>query len=206
MVYIKAPERREQLVTAARRVLTREGVAGTTLRAVSVEAGVPLGTMHYAFPSKESLIKAVTEQVMEEIAGVLKAAAEVDAGLEHAIRHGIDRYWAQLVVVDPKSQLMQHELLIYALRTPGLENLGRWQMERYSRVVAAWCQEAASNAGEVCAVPFDTLARVLVANVTGVVLQYIADPDQSRSETDLQAIAEMLVQLAGVRPAQAQSQ
>lgn len=203
VVYIKAAERREQLVAAARRVLAREGVAGTTLRAVSVEAGVPLGTMHYAFPSKESLIKAVTEQVMQEIAGVLKAAAEVDAGLEHAIRHGIERYWAQLVVVDPKSQLMQHELLIYSLRTPGLESLGRWQMERYSRVVAAWCQEAANNAGEICAVPFDTLARIIVANVTGIVLQYIGNPDQARAELDLRAVAEMLVKLA--KPTRAQS-
>ena len=92
---------------------------------------------------------------------------------------------------------MQHELLVYALRTPGLESLGRWQSERYSRVVAAWCQEAASNAGEACALPFDSLARILVATMTGIVLQYIADPDQSRAEVDLRAVADMLVKLAG---------
>ena len=74
---------------------------------------------------------------------------------------------------------MQHELVIYALRTPGLENLARWQFERYSRVVAAWCQEAATSAGESCAVPFETLARLLVAQNIGLVLPVRRRPRRS---------------------------
>ena len=96
---------------------------------------------------------------------------------------------------------MQHELIIYALRTPGLENLARWQFERYSRVVAAWCQEAANSAGESCAVPFDTLARVLVAQNIGLVLQYVSDPDEARSAQDVQTVIDLIIHLAGVRRA-----
>jgi AcrR family transcriptional regulator len=201
MAYVKASVRSEQLVRAARQVLIRDGVGGTTLRAIAREASVPLGTLHYVFPSKELLLKAVIEDSMEEISGVLEAAAALDAGLEHAIRQGVASYWTQLVVGDPRLQLMQHELLIYALRTPGLENLGRWQVERYSRIVAAWCQGAAMNAGESCAVPFDTLARIIVASMIGIVLQYIGDPDDARSRQDLQVVIDMVVGLADPRPA-----
>lgn len=200
MTYVKASDRRRQLVAAARAVLCRDGVGGTTLRSVAAEARVPLGTLHYVFPSKELLITAVLEDVREEVSAVFEAT-ETDAGLDHAIRQGLRNYWEQLVVNDPELALMRHELFIYALRTPGLASLARWQIQGYTRIVAEWSQEAASNAGEVCAVPFDTLARVLVGSVMGIVLQYLGDRDRDRSQRDLQASMEMLIRLAAVRPA-----
>ena len=88
--------------SAARAVLTRDGVAGTTLRAVAAEAGVPLGTLHYVFPSKELLITAVIEDVREEVSAVLMGA-DKDVGLEHAIRRGLQAYWEQQIVGDPRA-------------------------------------------------------------------------------------------------------
>src|SRR6476620_11848768 len=169
MAYIKATVRSGQLVEAARRVLARDGVQGTTMRGVATEAGVPLGTLSYVFGSKEQMLKAVIEDVTEEIADLLRDLAETDKGLEQAIRAGLDSFWTRLVVEERWLQVMQYELVMYSLRTPGLEDLARWQTERYCRIVAAWCQQAANNAGELCAVPYDTLARVLVANVDGLI-------------------------------------
>jgi hypothetical protein len=104
-------------------------------------------------------------------------------------------------VADPQLQLLQFELALYALRTPGQEHLARWQLEGYSRTVAAWCQEAAGNAGEVCAVPLDVLGRAIVAGYLGVILQYLTDPDEARSRRDLQSLLDMVIHLAGTRPA-----
>lgn len=200
MAYVKASERRSQLVSAARAVLCRDGVSGTTLRAVATEAGVPLGTLHYVFPSKEQLITAVLEDVRDEVSAVFRSA-ETDAGLEHVIRHGVENYWQRLVVGQPDLAVMRHEVFVYALHSPGLEQLARWQIEGYSRIVAELCQEAAGNAGETCAVPYETLGRVLVGTVIGVVLHYLADGDRDRSRQDLKAVTDMLVGLADIRPA-----
>jgi AcrR family transcriptional regulator len=200
MAYVKASERRGQLVVAARAVLARDGVTGTTLRAVAAEAGVPLGTLHYVFPTKEQLIAAVLEDIRDEVSAVFRSA-EIDAGLEHAIRHGVENYWQRLVVTQPDLALMRHELFVYALRSPGLDRLARWQIEGYAEIVAEWCQLAAGNAGETCAVPFDTLGRVLVGTISGNVLLYLADGDAHRARRNLKAIVEMLVRLAEVRPA-----
>ena len=196
MPYVEASVRSRQLVEAARRVLIRDGAGRLTMRAVAAEAGVLLGTVTYVFKSKEMLLRAVIEDVTAEIAEVLKSSPDTGRGLEYAIRQGLDRFWATLVEEQEGLQIIQYELTIYALRTPGLESLARWQYDRYARIVAAWCQEAASNAGETCAVPFDTLARVLVAAVDGLILQYVCDPDVTRSREDLQAVIEMLVSLA----------
>lgn len=201
MTYVKASVRSAQLVEAARRVLVRDGVHGATLRGVASEADVPLGTLSYVFGSKEQLLKAVIQDVTEEIAEVLRESAETDNGLEQAIRAGMDTFWTSLVVEERWLQVMQYELAMYSLRTPGLEPLARWQMDRYCRIVAAWCQQAANDANELCAVPFDALARVMVASVDGMILQYVADPDDVRARRDLAMVTEMLVDLAGIRPA-----
>ena len=200
MAYVKASERRLQLTAAARAVLTRDGVAGTTLRAVAAEARVPLGTLHYVFPSKELMITAVIDDVREEVSAVLRGV-DTHFGLELAIRRGMRAFWEQQIVGDPLAPVMRHELFLYAVRTPGLESLARWQLEGYSRIVAEWCQEAANNAGEVCEVPYDVLARAVVGCTFGIAMQYLADRDEARSLRDVEAVAEMAVRLAAVRPA-----
>ena len=201
MPYVEASVRSKQLVAAAQAVLIRDGVGRLTIRAVAAEAGVLLGTVTYVFPSKEMLLRAVIEDVAAGIAEVLKSSADTGRGLEHAIRDGVQRFWTTLVEDQEGLQIIQYELTIYALRTPGLESMARWQYDRYARIVAAWCQEAASNAGETCAVPFDTLARVLVAAVDGLILQYVCDPDMTRACEDLEALTEMVISLARPAPA-----
>ena len=198
MAYVKASVRSSQLVAAARQVLAREGVQGATMRAVATEAGVPLGTLSYVFGSKEELLRAVIQDVGDEIADVLRESAETDQGLEHAIRAGLETFWSRLVVGERWLQVMQYELVLFALRTPGLEHLARWQYDRYEQVVAAWTKEAADDAGEHCAVPFDVLARVMVAAVDGLILQYVGDPHVARSQRDLAVVVETLVDLARV--------
>ncbi len=199
MVYVEAAVRRRQLVASGRSVLMRDGVARTSLRAIAEEAGIPLGTLQYVFPSKELLLRAVIEDVVEELAALLKEDVELGSGLEGAIRHGVRAFWSGLVAEERDLQLMQYELTTYALRTAGQEGLARWQYERYCTVVAEWLQEAADNAGETSAVPCARLGRMMVAVMDGLILQRICDPDASRSRGDLDAMVEMIVGLTGVR-------
>ncbi|WOX26184.1 TetR/AcrR family transcriptional regulator [Streptomyces solicathayae] len=199
MPYVEASVRRRQLVAAARIALARDGVPGTSLRAVAAEAGVSLGTMQYVFPSKELLLRAVIEDVVNEIAEVLREAADLGKGLEHAVRQALVGFWSQLVVGRTDLQVMQYELTTYALRAAGQESLARWQYERYCAVVAEWCQRAAQEAGETCAVPFGRLGRIVVATLDGLILQYVCDPNDTRAREDLDAAIEMIVSLAAVR-------
>ena len=199
MVYVEAAVRRRQLVASAQVVLMRDGVARTSLRRIAAEAEIPLGTLQYVFPSKELLLRAVIEEVVEEIAALLREDVELGGGLEGAIRHGVSTFWSRLVAEERDLQLMQYELTTYALRTAGQEDLARWQYERYCGVVAAWLQEAADNVGETSAVPLDRLSRVMVAGIDGLILQHVCDPDASRSREDLDAMIEMIVGLTGVR-------
>ncbi|ADG78869.1 Transcriptional regulator, TetR family OS=Tsukamurella paurometabola (strain ATCC 8368 / DSM/ CCUG 35730 / CIP 100753 / JCM 10117 / KCTC 9821 / NBRC 16120/ NCIMB 702349 / NCTC 13040) OX=521096 GN=Tpau_2260 PE=4 SV=1 [Tsukamurella paurometabola] len=196
MPYVDSAVRAPQIVAAARRVLIRDGVARASLRSVAAEAGIPLGTLQHVFPSKQLLLQAVIEQVVDDIADVLRRSAETDGGLEHAIRRGLANFWSELVEGRRELQALQYELTTHAVRTPGLEHLAREQYERYVDAVRHWCVEAATRSGEVSSVPYDRLARLTVAAIDGLILQQIADPDPARSANDLASIADMIVGLA----------
>ncbi|NMN99959.1 TetR/AcrR family transcriptional regulator [Gordonia sp. TBRC 11910] len=203
MKYVEASVRRPQLVAAAQVVLARDGVAGTALRAVAAEAGVSLGTVQHVFGSKAELLRAVIEDVVHGIAEVLDDAAHLGSGLEFAIRDGMTGFWDILVADEVNLQIMQYELTLYALREPGQAELARWQYQRYGEIVASWCENAARNAGETCAVPFDQLGRLIVSGIDGILIQYLVERDARRARADLAATIKMLVGLADVRLAPA---
>lgn len=56
-----ADVRRQALVAAAEAVLAREGVAGTSVRAICAEAGVSAGLLRHYFEGVDELIAAAYE-------------------------------------------------------------------------------------------------------------------------------------------------
>jgi AcrR family transcriptional regulator len=193
MVYVESAVRSRQIIASARVVIARDGVAGTTVRAVAQEAAIPLGTLQYVFPTKQQLLSAVIEDLVEELAGKLQSSVPRGADPEYAIGQGIRTFWNDLVVGDAEGvQLAQYELTTYALRTAGLEELARWQYERYIDVVAEWLQRAAAGGGEGNAIDSRRLARLVVAGVDGLILQYVVNPDPDRGREDIEALITMI--------------
>jgi len=202
MVYVESAVRSRQIVAAARVVITRDGVVGTTVRAVAQEAAIPLGTLQYVFPTKQQLLRAVIEDLVEEIASNLQSSVPRGADPEYVIGQGIRTFWNDLVVGDAEGmQLVQYELTTYALRTAGLEDLARWQYERYIDVVATWLQRAAGGGAEENGTDSRRLARLIVASVDGLILQYVVNPNPDRGREDIEALITMIGRHAGVRPA-----
>ncbi|MFE5295741.1 TetR/AcrR family transcriptional regulator [Streptomyces sp. NPDC056632] len=200
MAYVRAAEREEQIVAAAMRVLSSAGVPAMTLRAVAAEADIPLGTLHYVFPAKDQLLRAVMSKVIGEISDALRAEVVLDRGVEHAFRQGIAGFWRRLVESGIGLQVMQYELTTYSVRTEGAGGLAQSQYERYSSLVTELCEQAAQAAGERCAIGFDALGRLTLALVDGLILQYVANPDADRARRDLKHAVDMIILLADPQP------
>lgn len=194
MVYVRAAEREEQIVAATLRVLRTVGIAHLTLRAVAAEAGVALGTLHYVFPTKEQLLRAVIDVVIRDLTDVMSAGIDLDRGLEHAMRQSMLNYWHHLVESDPQGQIMQYELTTYSLRAETA--LARSQYDSYVTVASKVFEQAATTASEKCAIGFDDLARLSVAGADGLILQYLADPDHDRAMADLDRLVTLVCSLA----------
>lgn len=71
----EAPDvRRQALITAAEAVLAREGVGGTSVRAICAEAGVSPGLLGHYFEGVDDLVACAYEAVAQRIDAALEAA------------------------------------------------------------------------------------------------------------------------------------
>jgi len=81
----EAPDvRRQALVAAAEAVLAREGVAGTSVRAICAEAGVSAGLLRHYFEGVDDLVAAAYEAVDQRIDAALEAAVAASGADPHA--------------------------------------------------------------------------------------------------------------------------
>jgi AcrR family transcriptional regulator len=74
---------REEILEAARRVLMRDGIAGTTLTAVAKEAGLTKAALYYYFESKDAMLFELMLRVLErEVTALETAVSATDNGAE----------------------------------------------------------------------------------------------------------------------------
>jgi TetR/AcrR family transcriptional regulator, transcriptional repressor for nem operon len=71
----KRAGKRERLVTAARELVHRQGIASTTLADIAHAAAVPVGNVYYYFKTKDEIISAV---VVAHADGLRAAFAELE--------------------------------------------------------------------------------------------------------------------------------
>jgi AcrR family transcriptional regulator len=188
---MSATDRREALVAAAIRVMTRDGVAKATTRAIAAEAGMPLGIFHYAFHSKQELMVRVTERITEPSWGDIDAAiAGQDGELDAlAVTRAALQAYLEHVIAHPKEHLVSYELTTSALRDAELEEVARAQYDHYQRLNENMFEAAAEVFGVEYAVPVPVLARYAISLMDGLGLNYLArgDADEARAVVELAA-------------------
>lgn len=85
---------RADLLAAARRLFARRGFDGTSVRAVTREAGANLGAVTYHFGSKRALYGAVLEQGLRPISERVRAAAASEGTALERMLRVVEAYFA----------------------------------------------------------------------------------------------------------------
>lgn len=78
---------RKELLAASARVIGRDGLANASMRGISREAGVSLGTLQNHFPTKETLWKAVIDELIAPAEAQFKEASDPAALVTEVVRH-----------------------------------------------------------------------------------------------------------------------
>ena len=199
MARLALADRRAALIGAAVRVIARSGLAAATTRAIVAEAGMPLGSFHYAFESRDDLIAAVidsvTAQEHDAALSSLPTAGHPGADLATILRHGLDRY-LDLLVADPQREQALLELSLYAMRqkTPAAEPTDQYRA--YYRAAADSLELAASASGTRWTVPLPHAARLLVTLTDGITSTWLADRDTAAARDTIAFAADALARLA----------
>ncbi|GGY83736.1 TetR/AcrR family transcriptional regulator [Streptomyces omiyaensis] len=196
MARMPSAERRRQLVEAAIRAMTRDGVARTTTRSIAAEAGVSLSVFHYCFESKQALLEAAIETIIGDYVARVMKAVEPRATLHETVRAALRTYWED-VTAHPGQHMLTYDLTQYALREPGFEHLARAQYEQYVRSATVLVEQVGAARGTEPKVPVPTVARHLAAAVDGMTLQYLVLRDEESALEQLELTADQLVRLIG---------
>jgi AcrR family transcriptional regulator len=196
---MSAADRRELLVEAAIRVMTRDGVAKATTRAIAAEAGMPLGVFHYAFRSKAELMAMVTETIARQSKADIDAAvfSAPDLELYDVVLAGLKAYFDH-VIANPHEHLVTYELTTTALRDDELGDVAKRQYDYYLEQN----EQLLVAAAEVLAIeflhPLPVISRYAFSVMDGLALNYLARGDAAEATEVLRLTAATLTRM--VRP------
>ncbi len=176
MARLSSAERRALLVRAALRVIDSDGVHGATTRAIVAEARMSLASFHYAFRSRDEMIRELIAHVVQDEQRVSLEALHSDVDIRSAVRAGLQAYFDLMKARPSREQAMQ-ELVQYSLRTPGLEELPRAQYASYFHTARVLLERGAELTGVQWTLPIEQLARILIAFTDGLTIAWLADRD-----------------------------
>jgi AcrR family transcriptional regulator len=165
--YAKGVVRREEILTAALDVFSREGYRGTSLRDIARQVGVSLpGLMHY-FESKEHLLTAILQKRDEVDADAHPAAGDFLDGLIAIMRHnrdvpGLVQLYITLAAAAEDPSHPAHAFFI-----------GRFAFVRESLAGVVRDRQAAGTAR--ADLDPEHVARVLIAVADGIQIQWALD-------------------------------
>lgn len=168
-------ERRDELIAAAIRVIARRGVAAATTRAITAEAGMPLGAFTYIFGTQAELMTAVIDTVIEQERFAAESRAIDPTSMVAALRSGLEGY-IDLLERDPDHEIALLELALVARRRDPAGQM-RAQWETYYRAAEQVLVYAAEITGSRWTQPVADLARHLVVVVDGLTTTWLADGD-----------------------------
>lgn len=197
---LPSTQRRRQLVEAAIRVMTRDGVAKATTRSICAEAGVSLSVFHYCFDSKQALIEDVMETITAHSVTPVAERIQPGADTRAAVRAALHTYWEH-VLAHPDEHMLTYELTQYALRQPGFEYLAERQYEQYAAANRALLDHLCRDLGLELLVPDGTLVRYLASMIDGLTLNYLVLGRGQDAAAVLDALADHLVTLLRHREA-----
>ncbi len=201
--YPKSEKSAAQIVSAATRVLARQGYARSSLLDIAREAGMSKGALHYHFPTKEALVAKVLENALETVANRTLSAWEQASGDPfESLRSAIRELWdVRRMRTDEVAVIA--DLLAQSLYDPQL----RPQLADYYRTATEQVNGRLlphlAVIGLRPKVAPELLPRILVGLLDGLVMQHFVDEtaiDPSELVRAVEAMASALFELAPPAP------
>ena len=179
---------REDLLAGAVRCLREKGYARTTARDIVAASGTNLASIGYHYGSTQALLNAAVFKAMEDFGAEIGQVMQADAGLGGPTLERFERFWAHVINSFRASPgvwaatfdvfgVAQHDPEVRAAVAQGIED-GRalWARALYGLNADSDDQGVARAVG--------SLHQALLS---GVLVQWLIDPDRAPSAADLAA-------------------
>ncbi len=171
MVTRAAPEkRRQELVLAAYREIAEHGFEGLRTREVAAEVGVNIATLHYYFPTKESLIQAVLDHAMGRFRTTLAPHGSPSDQLRNYLRAV-----RKLMLDEPELGAVMAELALRSVRDRSTGRIMNAMYDTWHVAVRGLLRRAVKEGGLKAELDNDAVAALIVATLTSMTLPVMGD-------------------------------
>lgn len=192
MPRLPAETRRAALVEAALTVMARDGLAAGTTRAIVAEAGMSLASFHYAFASRDDLLRELVHRVVGRELSAATAELDPTTGLAGVLRSAARGYLTHLER-EPGAEQLMLELTLHSLRDPALRPVARQQYRAYAAAATRLLEQAAELTGAEWRRPVPELARLLITLVDGATTTWLVDRDTAATRAVLDGAVDLFV-------------
>ena len=157
--------RREELVQAAFNQIAERGFEGLRTREVAAEVGVNIATLHYYFPTKESLIRGVVEYAMGRFRSTLAPHGSPSDQLRNHLR-AVRR----LLADEPELGSVKGELALRSARDKAIAAIMTEMYDAWHTTMRSLLRRAVKAGGLRPELDSDGVAAVVVATLTAMTL------------------------------------
>lgn len=166
-------DRREQIVTAATKVLSREGYENTSMKQIADEIGVASGLLHYYFGSKEELMAAVVQRMHDDVMAEWVAAMEAtDDPLERVVA-GL-RASAARFEKEPEFWRLALDMYAVGQRNPTIGKRVKAMYDVVIRQVTEECEKIDAMLPMHSPLPMQSMAMTVAGALDGIAFQALA--------------------------------
>ena len=156
-----ADERRQALVRAAYHQIAARGFEGLRTREVAQEVGLNVATLHYYFPTKESLISGVVDHAMSRFQSTLAPHGRPGEELRAHLRAV-----ATLLREEPELGQVMAELALRSIRDPSIADILGTTTQTWHHAVRVLLRRAVA-AGRIRPELDSDAAAALIISVLG---------------------------------------
>jgi AcrR family transcriptional regulator len=188
-------QRRRELTETAVTVMARDGAWALTTRALAKEAGVPHGSVHYAFSSKDELMRSVLRLDLTHLSDL--ASAQQDrpiGGRDDVVAAVADLFtaYAESVLAEPEKEIAYFELSLMAARDERLRELAAQSHQEYRQIIVTLLDDLAERAGQRWEVDVVLVAEQAMTLMFGAALNWFELRDDALLRTVLDDAAGMV--------------
>jgi AcrR family transcriptional regulator len=158
-------KRRQELVLAAFNQIAKHGFEGLRTRDVAAEVGVNIATLHYYFPTKESLIKGVLEYAMGRFRSTLAPHGSPADQLRNHLRAV-----RKLLVEEPQLSSVMGELALRSARDRSMAALMTEMYDAWHATMRGLLRRAVKEGNLRPEIDSDGVAALVVASLTAMTL------------------------------------
>jgi AcrR family transcriptional regulator len=181
-------ERKPQILNAAAEVFLRKGIDAARMEEIAQEAGLSVGGIYWYFKSKDEVIQALLESIIDPDLHALQALLEGEGSVRMRLRS-----YAETTTPLASAQLpLTYELLSLASRNEAARQHLAIYIDNYQMALAVLLQQGIDR-GEF--VPFDVnaMATTVLALMQGLAeLAYIVPERFAGNSAALSALDQLL--------------